>query len=58
MKLEIKKLEKKIKLDTTIEGCLKDCMVPTYAGYTKDTTMAGVGNCLQIKYTAKGNWFF
>lgn len=59
MKIEIKKIENKIELDTTTEGCLNDCLELIWAAYSEETSMEGVANCLYgSKYTAKGNIFF
>ena len=58
MKLEVRKIKNKITLDTTTEGCTKDCLEASYVGYSEETTMEGVANCLVMKYTSKGNIFF
>ncbi len=58
MKLEVRKIENKIKLDTTMEGCATDCLVTYYVAYNEATTMGGVANCLKTKWTCKGNCLF
>jgi len=58
MKLEVKKIDKKINLDTTTEGCTKDCIEHKYVAYSEETSMNGTMNCAVFYTTAKGNIFF
>ena len=57
-KLQIKKIEKPIKLDTKVEGCWNDC----YAGKKWEGYTAGMENefgCKQVKkYNAKKCWLW
>lgn len=58
MKLEIKKIENKIELDTTTEGCWDDCIVTLWVASTKETSFAGLVNCMKCIWTSKGNVAF
>ncbi len=58
MKLEVRKIENKIALDTTMEGCGLDCIETHYESRTETTTMSGAINCLVITRTYKGPVFF
>ena len=44
MKLEVKKLDKKIELDTTIEKCTA-CMHMTFPYYSKEAYLQGIKDC-------------
>ncbi len=55
MKLEIKKISKKINLDTTPEGCFDKCLEHTWEALTEETTNAGIANCFKIVHTMKGS---
>ncbi len=54
MKLEIKKINKKISLDTTPEGCTDKCLEHYWEALTEETSYGGIANCLKIKQTMKG----
>lgn len=62
MKLEIKKIDKKIELDTKVEGCWSDCWDGEsykYTAYSEAFYNAGVGYCRkEKKMTAKTCWFW
>ena len=56
MKLEIKKIEKKIEFDTKVEGCWSDCWDGKsykYSGYNKSVYNEGLGCTRSKKTTAK-----
>lgn len=54
MKLEVKKINKKINLDTTPEGCLDKCLESYYEALTKETSFAGIANCYKVRTGMKG----
>lgn len=56
--MQIKKIKNKIELDTTVEGCLNDCLECYYMYNTEQSSLSGEMNYLFTKYTAKGNVLF
>jgi len=62
MKLEIKKIEKKVELDTRVEGCWSDCwdgVSYKYTAYNKSLYEEGIGECVKSKKTtAKTCWIW
>lgn len=61
MKLEIKKIDKKIELDTKVEGCWSDCGTGkyVYSGYEEGCYNAGQGYCTKKeKKNAKTCWIW
>ncbi len=57
-KLEIKKLEKKVNLDTTTEWCFDACYSHIFQGLTSETSYAGIANCFKLVNNATGHIFF
>lgn len=60
MDLKIKKMNKKVELDTKVEGCLSDCHSGTYIwlGYNAEVYRE-LGTCRKIeKMTAKSCLFW
>ncbi len=57
MKLEVKKINKKINLDTTPEGCFDKCLEHYWEALSEETSYAGIANCYKIKHTMKGLLF-
>ncbi len=56
-KLQIKKIEKPIKLDTKVEGCWSDCAYFKWQGYSAE--LKNDYDCKQVKkYNAKKCWFW
>lgn len=60
MKLEIKKINKKVELDTKVEGCWSDCWDGTYIWKGYSAEVAGeFENCKkEKKMTAETCWFW
>ena len=58
MEIILKKIEKKIELDTTTQQCGNDCLESKFTGATKAQALNGVHDCVyHWWYSTKGCWF-